>query len=216
MSDKEFTMGALIDASTMKIFATSQVLLLKATGSRLGSAAGAGAFSGVSNRLLNDARELHISSPRQYAASAIAGGAFGLAAEGANLAFGKPAGPKGLEAKVAVPGESEAAIARAAAERDALGKELGRRYAVYTGGAKEGQTAVGHSSKAFGCAENDVARQLGPDAQFTKAYGWRRDPSTGKLAWEEIPVCHSCQGTYSPGQFPPDVQSLPGGPWSRR
>jgi RHS repeat-associated protein len=101
----------------------------------------------------------------------------------------------------------------AEAARDALGQQLGRKSATYTGGVKDGRVAAGRSANPVGCAEDDVARQLGADAQFTKAMGWRRSPATGQREWVEIPVCTRCQGKYSPDQFPPDVKAEPGGPW---
>jgi uncharacterized Zn-binding protein involved in type VI secretion len=110
----------------------------------------------------------------------------------------------------------EADLGRAAAERDALGQKMGRKSATYTGGSKDGKVVAGRSGNPTGCAEDDVARQLGNDAQFTNAYGWRRSPETGKLEWTEIPVCKRCQGSYGRDQFPPDVKADPGGPWEQK
>ncbi len=107
------------------------------------------------------------------------------------------------------PGEA------AEAARDAAGQQHGRRHATYVGGHKDGQVVAGCSGNPSGCAEDDVARQLGPDANMTKAKGWRRNPATGDVEWTEIPVCKNCQGKYSPSQFPPGTPADPGGAWGR-
>jgi hypothetical protein len=106
-------------------------------------------------------------------------------------------------------------FARAEAARDATANSLGRKHATYAGGTKDGRVVAGCSSNPIGCAENDIARQLGSDAQMTGAKGWRRNPETGQVELVNIPVCTKCQGTYGPEQFPPDVQADPGGPWGR-
>ncbi len=107
-------------------------------------------------------------------------------------------------------------LVRAAAARDVAGQQLGRKHATYAGGTKNGRVTVGCSSNPIGCAEDDIARQLGPHAQMTSAFGWRRNPATGQLEWTEIPVCVRCQGNYGPHQFPPDVKADPGGAWGVR
>lgn len=59
-----------------------------------------------------------------------------------------------------------------------------------------------------GCAEGDVRRQLGvprQDMHFTEAIR----PRTMK----EVPICHTCQGRYDPGQFPQNVLFESGGKW---
>jgi hypothetical protein len=106
-------------------------------------------------------------------------------------------------------------LARAAElARDAAGLQNGRKFATYVGGYKDGEVVVGMSSKVRRmCGEDGVVEQLGQDASFTKAYGWRRDPATGLLEWAEIPVCYSCQAKYKPFQFPSDVKAEPGGAW---
>ncbi len=112
--------------------------------------------------------------------------------------------------------KSANAAKRAEAARDALGAAKRRRHGTYTGGYKDGRTAAGCSSNPTGCGEDDVARKLGSDAQFTKSYGWRRNPATGEVEWTEIPVCTRCQGKYDPSQFPDDVKHDPDGPWDEK
>lgn len=77
----------------------------------------------------------------------------------------------------------------AASALHALLDEKGRKHATYVGGTNNGKIAVGCSSNPTGCGEDDVARQLGDDASFTKAYGWRRNRATNELEKTEIPVC---------------------------
>jgi hypothetical protein len=98
--------------------------------------------------------------------------------------------------------------------RDAAGIAYGRRYATYVGGYKDGKVVVGRSSNPEGCAEDDVARLLGSDADMTKAFGWRKNKITDKIEWTELPVCMRCQSKYQSFQFPRDVKAEPGGPWA--
>lgn len=109
----------------------------------------------------------------------------------------------------------EAKRAEAVKARDDLGKAMMRKKAAYSGGTKDGKAVAGCSSNPVGCAEDDVARQLGDDVEFTKTMGWRRTDPDGPLVWEEIPVCKRCQGKYRQSQFPSDVKAEPGGPWGR-
>ncbi|QTD50170.1 RHS repeat-associated core domain-containing protein [Sulfidibacter corallicola] len=106
-------------------------------------------------------------------------------------------------------------VRKAEDARDEAGKRLKRKHATYVGGHKNGKVVSGCSRNPAGCAEDDVARQLGSDAKMTKAHGWRRNKTTGELEWAEIPVCKNCQRKYSPGQFPDDVKAEPGGAWGR-
>jgi hypothetical protein len=136
--------------------------------------------------------------------------------------FGGRAGGAAAEELLTARGGTGAAaeasaIARgeARAARDALGKTLGRKHATYTAGVKDGEIAVGCSKNPFGCAEDDVARQLGSDCRFTEAYGWRRNAETRQLEWREIDICEKCQMKYRPEQFPPDVRAVRGGAWER-
>ncbi|MEH6462290.1 hypothetical protein, partial [Chitinimonas sp. JJ19] len=103
----------------------------------------------------------------------------------------------------------------AEAARDAIADALKRKHATYAGGYKDGKVVSGCSSNPMGCAEDDIARQLGSDAKMTKAVGWRRNPATGKLEKIEIPVCANCQGKYNKNQFPDDVKYDPNGSWSK-
>jgi RHS repeat-associated protein len=124
------------------------------------------------------------------------------------------AAEEGIERLLALAGDSSdcvdpdecAAAARYA--RDLLGREAGRTYATYVGGynSETGEVFVGCSS-SLGCAEGDIVRQGGDT--FTKAFGWRGGE------WTEIEVCTTCQATYSPEQFPPDVTWEEGGGWDR-
>lgn len=52
-----------------------------------------------------------------------------------------------------------------------------------------------------GCAEDDIARQLGSDAQMTGAKGYRRNKSTGELEYVDISVCKNCQVKYDKANF---------------
>ncbi|SMF41442.1 toxin TcdB middle/N-terminal domain-containing protein [Pseudobacteriovorax antillogorgiicola] len=98
--------------------------------------------------------------------------------------------------------------------RDATAHQLKRKHATYSGGYKDGKVVSGCSSNPTGCAEDSIARQLGSDANMTKAVGWRRNKTTRELELREIPVCVNCQSKYSRGQFPKDVKFDSGGAWS--
>ncbi len=104
---------------------------------------------------------------------------------------------------------------KAEAARDALMNDRKRKHATYAGGAKNGKSVGGCSTNPTGCAEDDIDRQLGPGASFTKAFGWRRNRETNELERTEIPVCCRCQLKYSPNQFPSDVKAEPGGAWKK-
>ncbi|WP_418128700.1 RHS repeat-associated core domain-containing protein [Variovorax sp. 375MFSha3.1] len=104
---------------------------------------------------------------------------------------------------------------RAEEKRDDLMNKRKRKHATYVGGTKNGQSVGGCSTNPTGCAEDDIARQLGPDATFTKAFGWRRNRETNELERTEIPVCCRCQLKYNPSQFPSDVKADPGGAWEK-
>lgn len=78
---------------------------------------------------------------------------------------------------------------------------------------KDGEVVAGCSKNPSGCAEDDIARQLGSDAQMTGAKGWRRNKESGELEWSDIPVCTNCQSKYGREQFPDDVKFDPGGAW---
>ncbi|WP_309818325.1 hypothetical protein [Caballeronia sp. LZ034LL] len=108
---------------------------------------------------------------------------------------------------------STSALAKAEEARDELLRKYGRRSATYTGGHKDGKITSGRSRNPTGCAEDDVARQLGDDANSTKAKGNRRNKETGELEVVEIPVCVRCQDKYGRGQFPEDVAYDSGGTW---
>jgi RHS repeat-associated protein len=129
------------------------------------------------------------------------------------IGFAMSLGTRGL----GVRGGKSANIARRAdAARDALGAAKGRKHATYTGGYKDGRAVAGCSSNPTGCGEDDVARQLGNDAQITKSFGWRRSSETDELEWTEIPVCTRCQGKYDRSQFPHDVKHDAGGSWDKK
>jgi RHS repeat-associated protein len=93
-------------------------------------------------------------------------------------------------------------LAQARAARDAKAAEVGSSKATVTGGydPATGRVVAGCSSNPIGCAEDDVARQLGipnDQIQFTEAIR----PRTG----EQVPVCGRCQTKYGSSQFPPDT-----------
>ena len=78
-----------------------------------------------------------------------------------------------------------------------------------TGGyGPDGRPVAGCSSNPIGCAEDDVARQLGgdpKDTNFTEAIR----PRTG----DQVPICARCQVAYDQSQFPPETPFDPLGPW---
>jgi len=118
----------------------------------------------------------------------------------------------GVSRALAAPGVvAEDELLRAArAARDAKAAEVGRVKATVTGGyhPPTGRVVSGCSSNPFGCAEDDVVRQLDVDpteVRFTEAIR----PRTG----EEVPICARCQKKYTREQFPEEVEWKEGGPW---
>ena len=107
---------------------------------------------------------------------------------------------------------TEDSLAAARAARDAKAVEVGSSKATVTGGyGKDGVPRAGCNSNPIGCAEDDVARQIGGepgDINFTEAIR----PRTG----EQVPICWSCQGKYDPSQFPPGTEWKPGGAWDKQ
>lgn len=99
----------------------------------------------------------------------------------------------------------------ARAARDAKAAEVGRDKATVTAGyGRDGRIVTGCSSNPVGCAEDDVARQIGgnpKEISFTEAVR----PRTGR----EVPICPSCQGKYDQGQFPPGTLFHPEGLWKK-
>lgn len=97
------------------------------------------------------------------------------------------------------------------AARDARAAEVGGSKATVTGGYGRGGVPVtGCNRNPVGCAEDDVARQIGGDPidiTFTEAIR----PRTG----EQVPICARCQGTDDQSQFPPGTLFDPNGPWGR-
>ncbi len=132
-----------------------------------------------------------------------------LAAGGEVGILGKAA----LEARAAKAAAAE--LKKAEAARDALAADLKRKHATYAGGHKNGKVTSGCSSNPSGCAEDDIARQLGSDAKMTGAKGWRKNNETGEVELRDIPVCTTCQSKYSIDQFPADIKYQPGGAWSK-
>lgn len=100
----------------------------------------------------------------------------------------------------------------ARAVRDAKAAEVGRSKATVTGGyGRDGRPVAGCSSNPIGCAEDDVARQIGGDPKditFTEA----TRPRTG----DQVPICPRCQGTYDQSQFPSGTLFDPAGPWGSK
>ncbi|NUT52908.1 MAG: type IV secretion protein Rhs [Saccharothrix sp.] len=98
--------------------------------------------------------------------------------------------------------------------RNELGEARKGKHPAYSGAhdPETGRIYAGCSSNPTGCAEDDLARQIGkgPGAPvFTKAFGWR-----GKQ-WVEIPICVRCQSRYDQSQFPPDALFDPNGRWQK-
>jgi RHS repeat-associated protein len=118
------------------------------------------------------------------------------------------------DAAIKVALEKAHALKKAEAARDATADQLKRKHATYAGGHKDGKVVSGCSSNPAGCAEDDIARQLGSDAQMTGAKGYRRNGATGEVEYTDIPVCTSCQSKYSRSQFPANVKYDSGGAWS--
>lgn len=104
-----------------------------------------------------------------------------------------------IAASLATKGE-ENLLATARKARDAKAAEVGRSKATVTGGydPSTGRVVAGCSRNPTGCAEDDIARQLGipPDQiRFIEAIR----PRTGR----QVPVCARCQSKYGRSQFPP-------------
>ena len=143
------------------------------------------------------------------------GGVWGCAGAAATLLpfarLGKIGKLLTVESKVAANSGDELLNAARAA-RDAKAAEVGRSKATVTGGyGRDGRVAAGCASNPVGCAEDDVARQIGgnpKDITFTEAVR----PRTG----EQVPICPRCQGTYDQGQFPQGTLFDPAGPWGSR
>jgi RHS repeat-associated protein len=100
----------------------------------------------------------------------------------------------------AAKGADEAMLAAARKARDAKAAEVGSNKATVTAGwdPRTGRVAAGCNRNPTGCAEDDVARQLGipkKEIRFTEAIR----PRTGK----QVPVCVRCQQSYDRSQFPP-------------
>jgi RHS repeat-associated protein len=118
----------------------------------------------------------------------------------------------GAGAATKASSRSAEALRAARAARDAKAAEVGRRKATVTAGyGRDGRPVAGCNSNPIGCAEDDVARQIGGDPNaitFTEAIR----PRTG----EQVPICARCQGTYDRSQFPPGTFFDPLGPWGTR
>ncbi len=96
--------------------------------------------------------------------------------------------------------------------RDALAAEVGSSKATVTAGSDPatGRVAAGCNSNPDGCAEDDVARQLGIDPKKKIIYVEAIRPRTGK----QVPICHRCQEkNLDPSQFPSGTLVKPGGAW---
>jgi RHS repeat-associated protein len=120
-----------------------------------------------------------------------------------------PAGKAAKAASKAVDGAADM-LHGARGARDAKAGEVGSSKATVTGGydPKTGRVVAGCNRNPVGCAEDDVARQLGidpKDVRFTEAIR----PRTGR----EVPICVRCQEKYDPSQFPPGTSFDSGGRW---
>lgn len=191
-----------------------------------GGAWGGAALSGLSGGLAGQAtagkfsrngliRDVGVSlltaGALRYGGKAVAGARSSLAPSGGLRSGGRI---QGQEGSIPWPGGGapEDSLAAARAARNAKAVEVGSSKATVTGGyGMNGVPRAGCNSNPIGCAEDDVARQIGGDPgdiNFTEAIR----PRTG----EQVPICWSCQGKYDPSQFPPGTEWKPGGPWDTR
>ncbi len=130
-----------------------------------------------------------------------------------DYANGGGTGPTPESAMAAATTELDDALLNQARQaRDDLATKLGSSKATVTAGYDplSGRIAAGCNANPIGCAEDDVARQLGipkDTVRYTEAVRPRN--------MEEVPICTYCQATTSPSQYPPNVQAQPGGRWVR-
>jgi hypothetical protein len=61
----------------------------------------------------------------------------------------------------------------------------------------------------------DAAQALSPGGRMSQPYGWRMGPD-GKVTWQPIDVCATCQGKYPPSMFPSGTSAAPGGAWTSK
>lgn len=61
----------------------------------------------------------------------------------------------------------------------------------------------------------DAAQALSPGGRMSQPYGWRMGPN-GKVTWQPIDVCATCQAKYPPTMFPPGTGGAPGGSWTSK
>lgn len=116
----------------------------------------------------------------------------------------------GMAFAARVASRDAAALSAARLARDAKAAEVGRAKAAVSGGySRDGRVVAGCSSNPLGCAEDDVARQLGGDPRTIKFSETTR-PRTG----DQVPICPRCQGKYDQSQFPPGTKFDPRGPWA--
>ncbi len=178
----------------------------------MAAGAATGAILGISLRAV-DGEQTTVSNVAHDAAWGAASAGFGAeVGRVVNRAAARAVTPKPTPGRNGAGGGD---LKAAEAARDAAGQQLGRKHATYVGGHKDGKVVAGCSRNPTGCAEDNVARQLGSDANMTGAKGWRRNTETGELEWKDIPVCKNCQDKYSPSQFPPGTKADPGGAWGQ-
>lgn len=115
---------------------------------------------------------------------------------------------------MALARQADVHLAEAAVRREVYMDQMGRKYAAYAAGVKNGLYAEGHAIEGLH-AEISVSVQLGPGAKILPVMGFRRvPPITGPLIKKQIPVCVGCQGQLKRTQFADDVLYEPGGAWS--
>jgi hypothetical protein len=70
-------------------------------------------------------------------------------------------------------------------------------------------------SQPGGIHAEDAAQALSPGGRTSQTYGWRAGPE-GKVTWQPVGVCATCQAKYPPGMFPVGTTSAPGGAWTSK
>lgn len=98
--------------------------------------------------------------------------------------------------------------------------QVGASKAMVTGGFSRWtkRVAAGCNGNPYGCAEDDVARQIGfsGPASILNRFALKFTKPVRPRTGEDRAVCaRSCQNKYSPRMFPRDVKVEPGGKWGR-
>ncbi|WP_246036453.1 polymorphic toxin-type HINT domain-containing protein [Cellulomonas telluris] len=90
-----------------------------------------------------------------------------------------------------------------------------RSSAVYVNVRRADGSVETVGSRPGGVHAEDAADALEPGGQLSRPFGWRRDPASGDITWQHIPVCIKCQPKYPPTRFPQGTVGDPGGAWGR-